>query len=107
MFPNLHPLNSFRLQLSDLMCILTEYYKDVMELEDVFEDVLDLYEDIMDGCYGNKTVNKKSVAMMIAAYGGYWVGAFKPEVIGDLVNSEELVVYKGMVYTRDVWEWED
>jgi hypothetical protein len=94
----------FRYILSDLMCILTEYFKDVHELEEEFDEIMETFDDIMEGCYGNKTYNKKSVAMHIAAYGGFWVGAFKPAIVGDLLNSDQLVVYKGMIFTRDIWE---
>jgi hypothetical protein len=41
---------------------------------------------------------------LIALYGGWNAFCLRPDSLGCLIASEEIVVYKGMVYSRDVWE---
>jgi hypothetical protein len=48
--------------------------------------------------------HQKSIIYLVAFEGGYKVSALRQASLGSLLESEHLVVYKGMIYSRDVWE---
>lgn len=95
-------MKHFTMILSTITCILSDYK--TIAFDQLFDEVTQCFDNIVNGMYGNKTAPKLDVAAIIAAYGGYWVGAFKPAIVGDLLCSPDLVVYKGMIYSRDIWE---
>ena len=61
-------------------------------------------QKILRNSTGKKTWLKAMVAAHIAAYGGFDVEALRPEPLASILASGQVVVYKGMIYSLDVWE---
>ena len=53
---------------------------------------------------GRKTWLTTMVAAHVAAYGGVAIDIIRPEPLARILAGGQVVVYKGMIYSLDVWE---